>query len=124
LDSVEAIKPASKDALDIPLIVETQDITAKCQESLGTFSYTGGQKLASLWRDALDQTPKPGSKRIQVEMFRAALYNEYWDLAQQVGGFNELSSGTQPGNVEMHFELRNLSQVYVDRRMPNPLSTL
>jgi len=69
------------------MIVEIQDIIAKCQESLGTFSCMGGSKLSSLWKDALDQTPKKGSRRVQSEMFRAALYNEYWDLAQQVGEF-------------------------------------
>jgi hypothetical protein len=67
------------------MIVEIQDITAKCQEALGTFSYVGGPKLSGLWKNALDQTPKQGIKRVYSDMYRAALYNEYWDIAQQVG---------------------------------------
>lgn len=67
------------------MIVEIQDITAKCQEALGTFSYVGGAKLTGLWKEALDQTPKQGIKKVYSEMYRVALLNEYWDIAQQVG---------------------------------------
>jgi hypothetical protein len=65
--------------------VEIQDISAKCQQALGTFTYVGGVKLSSLWKDALDQTPKNSIKKVYSEMYRAALHNEYWDIAQQVG---------------------------------------
>jgi hypothetical protein len=65
--------------------VAIQDINAKCEQALGTFSYMGGVKLSGLWKDALDQTPKNGIKKVYSEMYRAALHNEYWDIAQQVG---------------------------------------
>jgi hypothetical protein len=84
LGSCESIKTSSKDALEIAMIVEIQDITAKCQEALGTFSYVGGAKLTGLWKEALDQTPKQGIKKVYSEMYRVALLNEYWDIAQQV----------------------------------------
>jgi hypothetical protein len=66
------------------MIVAVQDIIARCQHSLSTFSYIGGPAISVLWKDALDGGTKHSKGEVQSDMLRAALNNEYWDIAQQV----------------------------------------
>jgi hypothetical protein len=66
------------------VIEAVQDIVAKCQRSLSTFSHVGGPAISALWKDALDSGTKQSKGEVQSEMLRAAFNNEYWDIAQQV----------------------------------------
>jgi hypothetical protein len=66
------------------MIVAIQDIVAKCQHSLSTFSHVGGPAISALWKDALDGGPKKWKGETESDMLRAALHNGYWDIAQQV----------------------------------------
>jgi hypothetical protein len=84
LASCGAIKASSKDPLQPPIIVALQDIIATCQHSLSTFTHIAGPSISNLWKDALDGSPKQFTRELQSDMLRAALNNEYWDLAQQV----------------------------------------
>ncbi|RDI80028.1 hypothetical protein Vi05172_g10050 [Venturia inaequalis] len=112
-DSIcDSIKSSSKDALDIALIVEIQVIAAECQEALGTFCHVGGVKLSGLWKDALDQTPKYRIKKVYEEMYRGALSNEYWDIAQQL--FARLQK-ENPKLSRYHFAWVALSQMQAEK---------
>lgn len=112
LNSCDSIKSSSKDALEIASIVEIQDITAKCQEALGTFSHVGGAKLSGLWKDALDQTPKHRIKSVYEKMYKVALSNEYWDIAQQL--FARLQK-ENPKLSRYHFAWAALSQMQAEK---------
>ncbi|TLD39226.1 Tetratricopeptide-like helical [Venturia nashicola] len=107
----DSVKSSSKDALEIPLIVEIQDITAECQEALGTFCHVGGAKLSGLWKDVLDQTPKYRIKKVYEEMYRVALSNEYWDIAQQL--FARLQK-ENPKLSQYHYAWVALSQMQAE----------
>lgn len=112
-DSIcDSIKSSSKDAPEIALISEIQDITAECQEALGTFRHIGGVKLSGLWKDALDQTPKYRIKKVCEEMYRVALSNEYWDIAQQL--FARLQKDN-PKLSRYHFAWVALSQLQAEK---------
>lgn len=112
-DSIcDSIKSSSKDALEIAVIVEIQDITAECQEALGKFSHVGGAKLSGLWKDALDQTPKHRIKKVYEEMYRVALSNEHWDIAQQL--FARLQK-ENPKLSRYHFAWAALSQMQAEK---------
>jgi hypothetical protein len=66
------------------MIVVLQNIIAKCQRSLHKYEYVGGPGIAALWKDALDGASRQERREVQSDMLRAALGNEFWDLAQQV----------------------------------------
>ncbi|QDS67645.1 hypothetical protein FKW77_004638 [Venturia effusa] len=112
LRSCDSIKLSSKDALEVAVIVEIQDITAQCQEALGTFSHAGGAKLSSLWKDALDQTPKHRIKEVYEKMYRVALSKKHWDIAQQL--FARLQK-ENPKLSRYHFAWVALSQFQAER---------
>jgi hypothetical protein len=44
----------------------------------------GGKELLKLWNDAIDRASANQKRRYRYEMFKAAIRDGYWDLAQQV----------------------------------------
>ena len=44
----------------------------------------GGKELLKLWNDAIDRVATNQRRQYRHEMFKAAVRDRYWDLAQQV----------------------------------------
>ena len=44
----------------------------------------GGKELLKLWNDTIDRAPANQKRLYRHEMFKAAIRDGYWDLAQQV----------------------------------------
>jgi hypothetical protein len=68
------------------------EVVSSIQETIATSrlvgkpqdSPIGGKELLKLWNDAIDRAPAKQRRLYRHEMFKAAMRDGYWDLAQQV----------------------------------------
>jgi len=68
-------------ALEPEIISSIQETIAACRWPDSTI---GGKELLNLWNDVIDRVPTKQRRRYRHEMFKAAVRDGYWDLAQQV----------------------------------------
>ncbi|KAF2435237.1 hypothetical protein EJ08DRAFT_646109 [Tothia fuscella] len=122
LECCQDIKTSIKDPLPVLMIIAAQEIIVHCQHALQSFTHVAGSHLSNLWKVAIDGSGKGGTsvKEIQREMLRAALDNEYWDLAQQV--FARLQK-ENPKLPQYHFAWVALSEMLADRMSSNESTT-
>lgn len=71
--------------LEPEIVSSIQEIIATSRQAGKTQnSPVGGKELLNLWNDAIDRVPSNQRRRYRHEMFKAAVRDRYWDLAQQV----------------------------------------
>jgi hypothetical protein len=85
LKRMQSIAIRSHASLEPEIMSSIQEIVAASRRTgKPQDSPIGGKELLNLWNDVIDRAPTNQRRRYRHVMFKAAIRDGYWDLAQQV----------------------------------------